>query len=57
MDQQLYANILKRIMREQGVSLLVAHLQLIDVLGDAVDQVREEYLKENDLTIEELLAK
>lgn len=54
-DEQLYANVLKRIMREQGISLLQAHQQLIQTISNSVDAVREEYLKDNNLTMEQLL--
>lgn len=54
-DEKLYMGILKRIMREQGVSLLQAHQQLLNTISNAVDAVREEYLKDHNLTIEELI--
>ena len=53
-DTKILENSLKKYMREQGVSLLVAHQHFISILGDASDAVREEYLKNNNTTIKEL---
>lgn len=53
-DQQLTVNVLKRIMREQQVSLLEASQQLYSNVNAAVDYIREEYLRDNNITAEEL---
>lgn len=41
-DVQLYSNVIVRIMREQGVSLLRAELILKNTIDDAVTYVREQ---------------
>jgi len=53
-DQRMNVNVLKRIMREQDVSLLEASQQLYSNVNEAVDFIREEYLRDHNITAEQL---
>ena len=48
MDNSVLQTELKRMMRAEGISLLVAGIRLHDSVSTAVDEVREEIVAEKD---------
>lgn len=54
MDMQ---QLLTSIMKTEGVNLLQAQRVVQNMLSEAVDAIREKYLKDNGLTVEELAAR